>query len=232
MPDFEFLNQQKDLATLGSQEIFSPEKNISDDDRRKRDEERERELLIKSELITKGEEFGNHFEFLNPRLKYSELDLPKGINKDLFEPGYKKETLERINILFQDIEKFISAPIILDKFGDDHVSRREWEDKYLKEFSSEAQNYYNSNRLGLNHANKIIPFWGGIKELIEDSELKMKEEYFNKLDGFISQIPKSIYNLEPLPYASLSLSDKVKDIEDLSLVILAFIRTLGGPRKE
>lgn len=236
MPGLEFPDRQKDLVTRAKHEDIFSNEIVSDEDKRTRDDEKEKELFLQSELIAKGEEFGNNFEFLNPKLKYSEVDLPKEINTKVFEPGYNEETLKRINDRFQAVANFLSAPMILDKFGDDHVARREWEDKYLKNFSPEAQEYYNTNRLGLNHSNKIIPLWKTIKEFNEYpkeySEINIKAEYLNKIDGFMSQIPKSIDNLEPLPYASLSLSSKVRDIEDLSLVILAFVRTLGEPRKE
>jgi|GEM_PF-728726 len=236
MPKFEFSNRRADLITFDKNGDFFPDDGLSDEDKRKRAEgkkkEKEEELKLQQELISKGKEFGNHFEFVNPKLKLSKFDLPKGINKDIFDLDANQETLEKINNRFQDIEKFLSAPIILDKFDSDHVARREWEDKYLSELSPEAKEYYNSNRLGLNHANKIIPFWGSLEIMNEDSELKMKEEYFNKLDGLMGLIPKSIYNLEPLPYAALSIESKVRDIEELSLVILAFVRILGEPRKE
>jgi len=238
MPKFEFSNLQADLMTLDKNGDFFSEEGMSDDDKRKRKEEKENEketeLRLQKELVSKGKESGNRFEFIIPKLKLSKFDLPKGINKDVFEPGDNKEILERINPLFLGVEELISAPIILDKFGDDHAARREWEDEYLltDKFSREAQDYYNTNRLGLNHANKIVPLWKSLEIMNEDSELKMKDEYFNKLNGLMSQIPKSIYNLEHLPYAALSVESKIRDIEELSLIALAFVRILGEPRKE
>lgn len=131
------------------------------------------------ELISVGKKYHNDFVFQDygsdKKHDYQAIETES-------ENEYEKWTLESVQIF----QNFLDSPIMTDSFHDDHNKRRDWEDKYMSEFSSDAKKYYHSNRLGLNNCAVVIYCLKILSELEAD---QIKQD---KLTAICSRIPSEL----------------------------------------
>jgi len=190
----------------------------------------EMELIWQKELASVGKLKGVNFEFVEPKLRLVPEKLPSELNWNLFASDISEEEREKLNYCFQKIIRYLNSPIITDNFPDHHA-RRDWEKENLGKMSSEAQDRYNHNRLGLNfasHLNKLNFF------LNEDfkEQIFISREALNQLNDFFALLPRELRDGEGERYASETTAEKIKTMEKLAPLMSGTLRILGQEKIE
>ena len=169
-------------------------------------------------LIEYAKKRGNNFRFITPEIIIHPENLPSKVNWKRFVEDLTAEQKEEIEYGFNFVNKFPASPIFTDVFSGNHDARREWERKYLGGIGPEEIEIYKSNRLGLS-------FSLGLKNFITANEQNFKPEALDYLQQLTSYISDNLLDADL--YLKLSDSEKIIEINQLTLIYLEAIKYIG-----
>ena len=182
------------------------------------------------ELFEFSNKYGNPIKFS----AYGEnLDLEKlEINQEI-KPKEEGQ-IYLIQTCLKRFRHFINGPIFTDTFSKYHNNRRAWENNLhvkLKEEGKEEENkdnleFYKLNRLGINNVYGVVGYLDILLDNIEDTTQKkeledLRNQIYSKTRELVEKNEEGY-----LPYHELEDDDKIRLIEEFSMIVKNIISIL------
>lgn len=190
----------------------------------------EEKRKIIEELIFQSEKIRNKLNFLEEGDDWEPTVKDVKIDQNLLEK-FKLEDSDMVELSLKVFKYYLACPLFTDEFKENNTERRKWEDKFKKNVSEKAFQFYLKNRLSINSANGAEGFLRLLKNQISDIDCK------KELSEIEDKIPKEFLEIDNKDYEKKTIyntlkneTEKIKIMKDFESLIRQAVLVLENKK--